>query len=417
MKKYILLASSIMVLLALSGCSSTVEDPTTNQEALEFRDSGKISATEDITYDWNDIDIMGGTVSKTFTLKNDGPDDLVIRTAQTSCMCTSAQVILKDGTTSPLFGMHGTSPWGEMIKPGETFDVEVIFDPMAHGPKATGPIERSIYIETSSVANGNYAKIDPKLKTAITELKLSGDVLTTEDFQKKNYEIGFMFEQPEHDFGTIKQSGGLQSHNFEFTYNGPEPISITGTPTSCACTAAKISAQKFNPGDKGTLTVILDPNLHEEPVGQFFKTVSILTDPPLKEKPEVKIWLEIDLDLGAQAYKLRQDHNDDDNHSDGTAYHNIQASELPHMLENKDFFLLDVHTPEQEHIAGTDAIIPYDQIDQNLSKLPKDKSKPVVVYCRSGSMSIEASQKLIDLGYTDVKNLQGGRNAYIKLTE
>ena len=84
------------------------------------------------------------------------------------------------------------------------------------------------------------------------------------------------------------------------------------------------------------------------------------------------------------------------------------------MLENKDFFLLDVHTPEQEHIENTDAFIPYNEIDQFLTQLPQDKSEKIVVYCRSGSMSIEASEKLIELGYKNVYNLEGGRDSYVE---
>lgn len=157
--------------------------------------------------------------------------------------------------------------------------------------------------------------------------------------------------------------------------------------------------------------------MHEEPEGKFFKTVSVITEPPLEEMPEVKIWVEIDLDLGPEAYKLKGSHDDEDSHDDGLAYHNVSADEFKTMQKSKDFFLLDVHVPEQEHIAGTDAVIPYDEISKNLAKLPKDKSKKIVVYCRSGSMSLTASKELTDLGYKNVYNLLGGKNAYSELTK
>ena len=98
------------------------------------------------------------------------------------------------------------------------------------------------------------------------------------------------------------------SHDFEFTYLGADPITVTGVPASCACTRAEISKNEFKKGDKGILTVYFDPNLHEEPEGKFFKTASILTDPPLDKQPEVKIWAEMDLDLGPDAYKLKEQH-------------------------------------------------------------------------------------------------------------
>ncbi len=93
-------------------------------------------------------------------------------------------------------------------------------------------------------------------------------------------------------------------------YNGKEPLVIKGVPTSCACTSAKIDKTSLNPGDTATITVTFDPNLHEEPTGKFFKTVSLLTEPSVKDTPELKIWAEIDLDLGPKAYKLKEKHND-----------------------------------------------------------------------------------------------------------
>lgn len=97
------------------------------------------------------------------------------------------------------------------------------------------------------------------------------------------------------------------------------------------------------------------------------------------------------------------------------SFTNISAQNLSDKLENKDFYLLDVHIPEQEHIEKTDAFIPYTDLRKRADELPKDKSTPIVVYCRSGGMSLEASQTLVDLGYSEVMNLQGGRNAFVEM--
>lgn len=120
----------------------------------------------------------------------------------------------------------------------------------------------------------------------------------------------FAFSEKEFDFGKIKQSGGIVEHTFIVNYNGEVPIKITGVPTSCACTTAKIDKQNISAGESAILTVIFDPNLHEEPIGKFFKTVSILTEPSIGTPPEVKIWVEIDLDLGKEFYKLKEAHED-----------------------------------------------------------------------------------------------------------
>ena len=86
----------------------------------------------------------------------------------------------------------------------------------------------------------------------------------------------------------------------------------------------------------------------------------------------------------------------------------LSPDEFEEVIQDKDVFVLDVHVPEQEHIVGTDAFMPYDQLDT--SKLP-DKGTPIAVYCRSGSMSAQVAQELYDMGYT-VYDLDGGTNAW-----
>lgn len=92
----------------------------------------------------------------------------------------------------------------------------------------------------------------------------------------------------------------------------------------------------------------------------------------------------------------------------------ITANEFDRLLKQNNRFVLDVHVPEQTHIPGTDAFIPYDKINEHLDKLPRDKTTPLLVYCRSGSMSKQASQELLSLGYLNVYDLIGGINAYKK---
>jgi phage shock protein E len=95
----------------------------------------------------------------------------------------------------------------------------------------------------------------------------------------------------------------------------------------------------------------------------------------------------------------------------GGNYTDISVIELQTMLENKDFTFINVHIPFEGNITGTDLSIPYDQIAQNLDKLP-DKTARIVLYCRSGRMSAIAAETLVGLGYTDIWNLSGGMTAW-----
>jgi heme/copper-type cytochrome/quinol oxidase subunit 2 len=90
------------------------------------------------------------------------------------------------------------------------------------------------------------------------------------------------------------------------------------------------------------------------------------------------------------------------------SFKDITPQELRQMLGGrKDFALIDVHIPEQKHIQGTDDFIPYNAISENKDKLPPKDTK-IVVYCRTSSMSAQAAQELLDMGYTEVYNLKGG---------
>lgn len=91
-------------------------------------------------------------------------------------------------------------------------------------------------------------------------------------------------------------------------------------------------------------------------------------------------------------------------------YRQITMSEAVEIMENEsDYIILDVRRPD-EFAAGRipNAVnIPNESIGSDeITELP-DKDKLILVYCRSGNRSKQASQKLVKLGYTNVVEFGG----------
>ena len=92
----------------------------------------------------------------------------------------------------------------------------------------------------------------------------------------------------------------------------------------------------------------------------------------------------------------------------------ITATELNQVMQKEDIVLIDVHTPEQQHIKGTDLVIPYNEIEKYQNKLPKDKNTTIYLYCQGGPMGEAAAKSLYELGYQNLYNLEGGAKAWRK---
>ena len=79
------------------------------------------------------------------------------------------------------------------------------------------------------------------------------------------------------------------------------------------------------------------------------------------------------------------------------------------MASEEDYVILDVRTAEefsQGHIPNAINIANEDIGGAEISQLP-DRDQLILVYCRSGNRSKQASEKLVQLGYTNVVEFGG----------
>ena len=90
-----------------------------------------------------------------------------------------------------------------------------------------------------------------------------------------------------------------------------------------------------------------------------------------------------------------------------------QDEAMKMMQEQTDCLIVDVRRPDEfaeGHIAGA-VNVPNETIEDEAPEALPDKEQTLLVYCRSGNRSKEASQKLADMGYTNVYEF-GGINTW-----
>ena len=90
-----------------------------------------------------------------------------------------------------------------------------------------------------------------------------------------------------------------------------------------------------------------------------------------------------------------------------------ESNTLEEVLKENNYIIVDVRTKEEydtSHVVGS-INIPYDTIDENTDL---DKSKTIMVYCRSGKRSSIAAETLKNLGYDKDYKINYGYNYFPK---
>ena len=104
------------------------------------------------------------------------------------------------------------------------------------------------------------------------------------------------------------------------------------------------------------------------------------------------------------------DNNNSSNDTSSATYEQISAEQAKTIMDTEsDYIIIDARTDEEfaeGHIKGAILIPEYEIANRAENELP-DKDALILVYCRSGRRSKIASEELVKLGYTNVKEFGG----------
>lgn len=96
--------------------------------------------------------------------------------------------------------------------------------------------------------------------------------------------------------------------------------------------------------------------------------------------------------------------------SNAAVYHSITPDEAKARMDSGDkIIIVDVRTQaeyDEGHIANA-IVIPNETIDKTQPEQLPDLDAEILVYCRSGKRSKQASDKLVAMGYTKIYDFGG----------
>ena len=89
-------------------------------------------------------------------------------------------------------------------------------------------------------------------------------------------------------------------------------------------------------------------------------------------------------------------------------YRKISPDQAQQMMQD-DVIILDVRTPEEfdgGHIENA-ILLPDYEVKDNVQNISPDKTKTILIYCRTGRRSEIAAKQLINMGYTNAIDFGG----------
>lgn len=102
-----------------------------------------------------------------------------------------------------------------------------------------------------------------------------------------------------------------------------------------------------------------------------------------------------------------------------SGYTTVSVEEAKQMIDAGGITVVDVRRSDEYasgHLPGA-INVPNEDISKTQPEALPDKDAKLLVYCRTGVRSAQASTKLVDMGYTQVYNMDGGITAWKYDTE
>jgi rhodanese-related sulfurtransferase len=185
---------------------------------------------------------------------------------------------------------------------------------------------------------------------------------------------------------SIPAAGAVVMHVFDIVNAGNQTLKITSINPSCTCTTVTPTKADLAPGKSMGIAASIDTTGF---TGLNERTVTLESNDPLN--PELVLLISV------------------------TVTGNEQAK-LPTItvvdFQKRFYLLVDVRTPEEftsGHLFGA-VNIPLSEFQNNLSmwtpRLPRDV--PIILQCKAGSRSAQATRILLNAGFSNVLNLDGG---------
>gem|GEM_PF-317979 len=157
-----LVGAALVFWIAQNSSSQNKGNAAASSSVAEQSDQGGVLSIEEEAFSFGSVSMAAGSVTKRIRVSNTGSGPLTLKKLYTSCMCTTVSLLSGENRIGP-FGMpgHGFIPsFQEVLQPGQSAEVEVTFDPAAHGPAGVGRINRVVSLEHSGSSKPAEIKFD-----------------------------------------------------------------------------------------------------------------------------------------------------------------------------------------------------------------------------------------------------------------